>query len=718
MFTRTAVGAIAATGALLLGGLVTTTNTPAAAASASCPWLDTGRSPGVRASMLVDAMTTAEKLQMVHGQGVLHTPIENPALNAGDLAADPSGRGVGWVPGIPRLCVPPLYLSDGGQGIAISTHIVGATAYPAPIAQGAAFDRALSNRFGRVLADQVRGKGMNGLLGPDVNAGRVPGFSRNFEGIGGEDPYLAGSLASAMIRGAQSRHVIAVEKHYAGYDGGSQDAVIDQRTLMELYAKPFLMGVRAGVAAIMCSYNKINGRYACENPGSLSLLKHNLRFRGWVMSDWGATHSTVPAALAGLDQEMASDTYFGSALTSAVKAGTVPMHRLDDMVRRIVTPMFRFGLFEHPPTDPQPVVNTPASEALALQMSHEGTVLLKNAAHLLPLAPTVRSIAVIGVPASAVGAQVYYQSPTSPDSKVVPSNLSAPLDAITQRAQRIGARVVYDDGLVPQVAAAVAGTADVAVVFAATNEGELNGDRTDYALPLTQEQTIAAVAAANPRTVVVLNSGGPVTMPWLGGVGSVLEAWFPGEQDGNAIAGILFGDAEPGGRLPQTFPVRYGDEPPATPRYSERLNTGYRWFDAKHLRPLFPFGFGLGYTTFGYRGFTVPERATGRTPVRVTFTIRNTGDRAGSDVPQVYVGWPATARVREPVRQLRGFARVRLPAGASRRVTVTLDPLSFSYWKTSTGRWTLQPGCYPVHLARSSRDIVASARIALGGARC
>jgi beta-glucosidase len=685
-----------------------------------CVWMDRAKPAAERAHELLDAMTTDQKLRMVHGVGTAQDlDADIDPLFLPDMAAS-GGRGAGWVPGIPQLCVPPLYLSDGGQGL--SDGATGVTAFPSPIAQAATFDTGLIADYGSRLAGQLLAKGLNVFLGPDVNAGRDPGFSRNFEGIGGEDPYLQGELAAAMVRGVQSKPVIATVKHYLGYDASvPANSVIDPRTLNEMYVKPFMAPVRAGVGAVMCSYNSVNGVHSCQNPGTLGILEHSLGFGGFVMSDWGATHSTVDSADAGLDMEMAAGNFYGAPLARALADGRVPRSRLDNMVGRILTQMFARGLFDTPPaaTVSGDAVG-PGDAALARRMAEEATVLLRNNRHLLPLTGTHRSLAVVGLPAAQTGANQVYQAALSPDSKVT-ANVSAPLDAIVARAAAAGDTVAYSDGILPAAAAAVAKNADAAIVFVGNIEGELFfANPPTFALPAAQNQLIAQVAAANPNTIVVVDSGRPVAMPWLDSVAGVLEAWLPGEQDGNAIAGILFGDADPGGRLPQTFPVSSADEPAAdgSQTYLEGLYTGYRWFDHTGKPILFPFGYGLSYTTFGYRNLSAPARIDGSHPVVVSLAVTNTGGRAGSDTPQIYLGWPAGAAVTEPARQLRGFAHVELNPGESRTIAITLDQESFSYWNTATQSWAVQPGCYPVYASHSERDTALVAHIAVAGGGC
>ena len=692
----------------------------ATAAGGKCPWLDGHKSPDRAARELLAAMTLDEKVTMLHGTEPGWVTYYSTA---------------GHVPANPRLCIPDLVLNDAGNGVGDFQQQV--TAYPVGIAQAANWDGALQREFGRALGDEAWHKGVNVQLGPGMNIARVPMNGRNFEYLG-EDPYLAGQGAAATIRGIQDNPVIATAKHYAvnnqETNRNTVSAEIDDRTLHEIYLPAFEASVKQGGAgSVMCSYNKINGVWACENPTVLSaIMKKEFGFSGFVMSDWGATHSTAPAVNAGLDMEMNvanNGQYLGAALKSAVEAGRVRMSRLNDMVLRILRTMFRIGIFEHPAV-PMPegylsATDTPEHLALARRMSAEGTVLLKNERGALPLGGTGQRIALIGSAAGPHGALNVYNGGGS--SRVYSERVVSPLQGIASRATMNGDTVTYADGQVMADAIAAASLADVAVVFA--NDAETEGaDRADLTLhtgvceltcvysPQDQDALITAVAQANPHTVVVLNTGGPVTMPWLDQVGAVVEAWYPGQEGGNAVASVLFGDINPSGKLPQTFPRSEKDLPTRTPlqypgvnlraRYSERLLVGYRWYDARNIAPLFPFGHGLSYTSFAYRDVSATRTDRG---ARVRVTLENTGRVAGAEVAQVYVEQPAAAG--EPPRQLAGFKKVFLQPGESRTVTILLSDRAFSTWNTRAHAWELVAGLHGIAVGSSSRDIRGTATV-------
>ena len=709
---------------------------PAPAAQSSiCPWLDAREPPAERAREVLARMTLPEKLAMVR----------EPAAYAVPFGA------AGWIPPNPRLCLPALVMQNAGAGVGDVQ--VRTTPFPAPIAQAASFDRTLQRQLGAAIGSEAHEKGADVLLGPAIEIDRTPLNGRNFEYFS-EDPYLAGETAAAEVRGIQSQHVIATVKHFiANSQETNRNTVaadLDERTLEEIYATPYEGAVRAGVGAVMCSYNRVNGVYSCQNPSTLDgLLKGQLGFRGFVMSDWGATHSTVASANAGLDMEMNNvpGTYYGLPLLLAVEDGRVPMARLDDMVFRILRSMFAVGVVDHPPAS-QPAAyasgaSTPAHRELARRAAEQGAVLLKNSGWILPYQGHGQTIAVIGDAASQLGTEYTYGGG---GSSHVPLPAYDParsaVAAIRARARRNGDRVRFDEGFQTDQAVALARRADIVFVFA--NDGETEGqDRPDLDLHPGScnvfcvqpsgdvNAQIAAIARANPNTVVVLETGGPVVMPWLDRVRGVLEMWYPGIEGATAVAALLFGDAEPGGRLPETFPRSVADLPTRTPEqfpgtddasgvphavYSEGIFVGYRWYDEQGIAPLFPFGFGLSYTSFRLAGLSVTPASDGG--YEVSFTVANAGPRAGAAIPQVYIGLPSSPAVPEPPRQLAGYARVWLRRGEQRRVRIALAPRAFSYWSTARHAWSYASGCATISVGSSSRDLPLSRRVALGGGRC
>jgi len=693
---------------LLLATLLVAAGIPAgllgaaapAHANASCPWMNTSLSAADRAHMLVSAMTDDQKIHMVSGTG---DPGNGPGVGAGAIDA------------VPELCIPRLGLADGAGGLGNGN--TGVTAWPAPIGQAAAFDTATQTTFGQALAQEFTGKGENVWLAPNVNMARYPLNGRTFEAYG-EDPYLSGQTAAAAIQGAQSQHVIATVKHYLANNSETnrnyESSNVDDRTLHEIYLPAFETAVKQGhVGSVMCAYNRVNQIYACENGTVLNdILKGEFGFDGFVMSDWFFAAHEVDDANQGLDMEMPSPVAF-AALKQAVTAGVVPESRLTDMAYRIVYSMFRIGLFDHPVSTPQADVSTSAHRSLEQQMAEDGTVLLKNDASILPLTGRKQTIAVIGDVGQGGAANVC----SGGGSAAVDCSTSVPaLDGIKARAAKNGDAVLFDNGSDTASAAATAAKANVAIVFGYYKESE-GSNRQSLSLDGNGDALIEAVAAANPHTVVVLETGGPATMPWLSSVQAVLEAWYPGTELGNAVAGVVFGDANPSGHLPITFPVSEADLPTAgsplqqsddSPElnYTEGLKIGYRWYDSQGIAPLFPFGYGLSYTTFQYSGL----RVTGdpRDGVTATFTVKNAGKRAGADVAQVYVGFPAVAG--EPPRQLKGYKRVSLNPGASAKVTISLDRRAFSYWDPAFRSWVVAPGCYTVSAGDSSRTLPLSAQ--------
>src|SRR5882757_3095060 len=665
-----------------------------------CPWVGSTAPVATRVAQVMAQMTQDQKIAMLHGNG-------NSSPYIGNLSA------------IPSLCIPAIGLQDGPGGP--GDGVGGVTQLPAPVAGAATWDVALEKQYGTVAGNENAGKGVNVSLGPTLNIARDPRWGRGFETFS-EDPFLTGQMASAEIQGLQSQGVMAQAKHAAAYNQETNrnsiadNVIVDTRVLEEIYLPGFQAAVKQGAAAsVMCGYSVVNGIFDCENPFLLNTaLYQQAGFGGFVASDFGALHSAAPAANAGMTMEMPGAAFFGSGLASAVAGGQVSQATLDTMVSRVLTQMFAFGMFDKQPTgNTGTVVTTPAHVTTAKQIAEEGTVLLKNNG-VLPLSTaTTKSIAIIGADGGAGVASVGGGSAT-----VTSSGTVSPLTGIQNRAGT-GATVQFNDGSNVASAVSLAQSSNVAIVFGTYPQNE-GTDNTTIDLPASQNQLISSVAAANPRTIVVLNTGSAVTMPWLSSVAGVFENWYPGQQDGNAIAALLFGDVNPSGKLPVTFPKSLADVPASTTaqwpgtngtvQYAEGVNVGYRWYQAKNITPLFPFGFGLSYTNFAYSNLTVsPLDAHGK--ATVTATVTNTGSRAGSDVAQFYVGDPATTG--EPPKQLKGFTRVTLNPGASTTVSfpVTLHDLAF--WNDSTSSWTTATGTYGMFVGNTSASPQLSGTLAV-----
>jgi beta-glucosidase len=670
--------------------------------------------PGSRARALVAQLTLDEKIEEMHG-------IQN-------------AEHLRYVPGIPRLGIPPLVITNGPAGVGPGdAHTQApATALPAPIALAASFDANAARRYGRIVGGEAGDLGNGFVEGPDVDIMRVPQNGRTFEGFG-EDPYLDGQIAADDIAAAQSQGIIAEAKHFTANNQETNrfavDESIDERTLQEIYLAPYQTVITQGRAdAVMCAYPQINGTFNCQNDQLLAgVLRGRFGFTGMTTSDFGATHSTVGSIDAGLDLEMPTGIYFDTALKTAVQDGQVSMATLDNALVTRFTVMIRAGLFDHPPlVKPIPAQ---ADGAQARTLAEDGMVLLKNDAasvggasaqnrrhstSLLPLSGTaLRSVAVIGPYAGAA------KTGGGGSSHVVPLYTVAPVAGIQSRVGP-SVSVTYNDGSDLTTAAAAAKSADVAIVMVGDAETE-GKDRPNLSLAGNQDALVEAVAAANPRTVVVLKTGARVLMPWVNQVPAILEAWYPGEEDGNAVAAVLFGDVDPSGKLPVTFPVAAGDVPASTPAqypgvngtatYSEGVFVGYRHYDEAGITPLFPFGFGLSYTTFKFSDLSVCAGPDGR--VTVTAEVRNTGRRAGAEVAQLYVGDPSSAAAPEPPNQLQGFTKVELGPGQGTRVTFTLSARSFSYWDTAANSWRVAGGAYHIRLGDSSRDLPLTATVHL-----
>ena len=686
---------------------------------------------------MIKEMTIDEKVALLHGAG-MSFPDDPPESNGG----------AGFTRAIPRLGIPSIQMADSAYGVTRGAKKGRySTALPNNLAAASAWDPETAFEYGALIGRELRDQGYSMSLGGGVNLAREPRNGRTFE-YEGEDPLLAGTLAGNFTKGVQSQNVIGDIKHYAMNDQESgRDAVnvnVDKRSMREtdLLAFQIALGI-SDASGVMCSYNRVNGDYACENSYLLSdVLKKDFHYQGFVLSDWGATHSVAKASHAGLDMEQPGEYSYGDALKKAVEAGEVPQGELNDHVHRVLRAIFAVGLFDHPVQTQVPDVEHGLK--LAQTIAEKSIVLLKNQDSVLPL-NGIRSVAVIGGHADVAvlcgggSAQVdppggsLIPPPTPKDlmeSFIRPAWMpSSPLRALT--AVLPEAKVTYSSGEDISAASAAARQADAAIVFAYQWEAE-SFDLPTLDLAAEQNKLIETVAAANPRTVVVLETGSPATMPWINSVAAIVEAWYPGIRGGEALANVLTGAVNPTGKLAITFPKSDADlphpklilPPPASkPNYSqvksmedftrisamglppfdisydEKLKVGYKWYEAEHKQALFPFGFGLSYTTYSYSGLSVtPGDATA-----VSFTVKNTGKRDGTEIAQVYAALPASAG--EPPKRLVGWARVQLAAGESKQVSIPINRDRLSIYDEASDSWKLEPGNYTVMVGGSSQDL-------------
>jgi len=700
--------------------------TAAGAQTSDRPWMNTKLSPDDRAALLEREMTLDERI------GLLHGPMSMPIFGI----KKPEGAigSAGYIPGIPRLGVPAVNESDASLGVTNPLGVRpgdGATALPSGLSLASTFNTQLAYDGGAVVGREARAKGFNVQLAGGVNLARDPRNGRNFEYLG-EDPWLAGNLAGAAIKGIQDQGIVSTVKHFSlnGQETKRHfaNSVIDEAAHRESDLLAFQIAIEKGQpGSVMCAYNLVNGDYSCGNDHLLNkVLKRDWGYKGWVMSDWGAVHAT-DYVIKGLDQQsgeqLDAKVWFGEPLKAAVEKGEVPAARISDAARRILRSMFAAGLFDKP-VEPGGPVDYEAGAAVAQAAAAEGIVLLKNREGLLPLAKTVKTIAVIGghVDAGVLsGGGSSQVVPPGGAKRVVPLggegmmgpfrsqyfNGSSPLAALRKALPE--AKVTFDDGRYLSSAVAAAKAADVVVVFGNQWMGE-GEDAPDLSLPDGQDALIAAVTAANPNAIVVLQTGGPVSMPWLDQAGAVVEAWYSGAKGGEAITDVLLGAVNPSGRLPMTFPASIDQYPraqlpgltvPEKTRfdvvYSEGADVGYRRFAASGQKPLFPFGYGLSYTKFAYSNLKV----TGGETLTVSFDVANVGARAGKDAPQVYL----TGASGKALQRLIGFDKVALAPGETRRVTVTADPRLLAKFDAGANRWALTGGDYQVAVGSSSAEL-------------
>jgi beta-glucosidase len=797
-----AIAVVLAVGAASATATAQTTRTTAASTRrANCPWLNQSLSVQARVRMLLGKMTLSDKIAEVEGHGTSEPYVFYEAAQ-------------------PALCIPALGMEDGPNGV--GDGLTGVTQLPAGVSLAATFDPQLAQEYGQVVGSEEWGKGAAVNLGPTVNIDRDPRWGRSFESFT-EDPFLNAALAVSEIDGVQSTGEMSQVKHYAVYNQetnrntAADDTIISNRTLHEIYLPAFQQSVtRAHAASVMCSYSTINGNYACENKYlETTTLRQRWHFPGFVTSDYGALHSTQ-GAVDGTDMEQPFNTYFGTALQTDIQNGTIKVSVLNTMVSRILSEMFRFNLFNHPPTGTtSSVVTSAVHQAVSTQVAEAGTVLLKNDGGTLPLAASNGgTIAVIGPSASAsptyggggsarvvppftvsplqgltaaagTGTSVTYQQglPTDASLPAIPSSalspaysptpfggtysgtltapetgtyvlsVNNPCGCYTSTILSVNGKEILNNPGTPPVstysasvrlqaghsysvkitgdsnaftwgtpsalatginqAVAAAKAASTAVVVVSDDTETEAADRPGLNLPSAQNELVSAVARANPHTVVVVDAGAPVAMPWLSKVAAVVDAWYPGESNGTALASVLYGTTDPGGHLPVTFPQSLAQVPAHTARqfpgvngkvhYSEGLDVGYRWYDAKNLTPMFPFGYGLSYTKFAYSHLRILPPGPGHQhggPVRVAVRVTNTGKVAGSDVAQLYLDDPPAAG--EPPRQLKGFERVELQPGQSTWVSFSLDQHDLSYWNNAANAWVEPHGQFRVYVGDSS----------------
>ncbi|CAO3667725.1 unnamed protein product [Rhizopus stolonifer] len=683
-----------------------------------------------KAKLLVDQMSLEQKVNVTTGTGF------GNGLCAGNTRPTEN-------PYFPSLC-----LHDGPLGIREANNV---TSGVAGINAAASFDRKAMYERGAYMGKEFRGKGIHVQLGPGMNFMRAPESGRGWESEG-EDPFLSGVVASETVLGIQDQGVIATAKHYLvneqEHNRSTASSDVDERTLHEIYLWPFSRAVEAGVGSVMCSYNLVNGTYACENDYILNtVLKKELGFKGFVQSDWGATMSTVNSANNGLDMTMpggvtfaSSDSYFGQNLTAAVEKKTVSETRVTDMATRIVATWYKLGQDKDFPEvsinnldiASSPYVNVQADHyKLVREMGAASTVLLSNNG-ILPLKNTVKSIAFIGSDAAldpnGINTCEYHACDNGTLAQGWGSgvaNFPYLIDPITGLKNALGKSITYKQSLNDwdlDTAAEVAKDVDVAFVFSNADSGENiavvdnnYGDRNNLSLWNNGDNLINAVADANKNTVVVIHSVGAVLMPWIDhpNIKAIVWPGLPGQESGNSLADIITGKVNPSGRLPYTIAKKASDYNAKIDLsdnivYREKLQMGYKWFDSQNITPQFPFGHGLSYTSFKYSNLKVSSNSTS---VSASISIKNSGSLDGAEVVQAYLGFPESAG--EPPKLLRGFEKVFIKKGKKETVKFTLGSTELSIWNTDSNAWEIPSGKFTLYIGASNRDIRKSATFSL-----
>ena len=635
---------------------------------------------------------------------------------------------------VERLGIPASMVSDGPHGLRKQDdkvdHLgvndsIKAVCFPAASATAASFDKAMLTRMGEAIGDSCQHEGLSVVLGPAVNIKRSPLCGRNFEYFS-EDPYLAGKLSAAFIHGVQSRNVGTSIKHFAAnsqeHRRMSSSSEVDERTLREIYLPAFETAVKEEQPwTVMCSYNRLNGVFASENPWLLTdVLRKEWGFEGYVVSDWGAVSDRVAGLAAGLDLEMPSSGGINDKkIVEAVRSGKLDEAVVDQAVERILNIIFRFTENAKPDTP----WDKEAQHQLAAEIAADCMVLLKNDDKILPLRKE-DTVAFIGEFADKPRFQGGGSSHINCFRTTSALEAAAGLPVLYAQ----GYSATKDAATEEQIAEAVAAAkkAKIAIVFAGLPDVyESEGyDRTHMRMPECQNRVIEAVASANPNTVVVLHNGSPVEMPWIGKVKAVLETYLGGQAVGLATIRVLYGETNPSGRLPETFPLQLEDNPSFLSyggegdiaEYREGIFVGYRYYDFKKAAVLFPFGYGLSYTDFEFSNLRLSANTiTDQDLLTATVTVKNTGDRAGKAVIQLYVG-DEESSVFRPVRELKGFEKISLQPGEAKDVSFTLDKRAFAYWNTELHDWTVEPGDFTIEIGRSSRDIALDASVTVNSA--
>jgi beta-glucosidase len=710
-----------------------------AAQVADRPWMNPKLSPEERADMVLKQLTLDEKLALLHGNGMAHAgQWQMPLTHL-------SNGGAGYVEGVERLGIPPLVISDAGYGVRDSgANGRYSTAMPSSLGATSSWDVDSACGFGTVIGQELRAQGFNMTLGGGVDLAREPRNGRSFE-YAGEDPLLAGTVVGNLMKCEQAQHVVGDIKHYVMNDQETgrffMNSVISRRAMQESDLLAFHIAISiANPSAVMCSYNRINGDFGCENSYTLrDVLEKEWDFKGFVISDWSGTHSTEKASAAGLDQEQPMADFFGPKLKEAVEAGKVPLSEIDDHARRVLYGEFLSGIVDDPPQ--LGVVDVEKGLEVSQRLEEKSIVLLKNSPTVLPIDPSkVQTIAIIGGHADvgmiSGGGSAQVDPPGG--NAIMPPGKGAtiwqkpvwfptsPLKAL--QAKMPNSKIDFDPGTDLKSAAKLAKSADVAIVFAYQWLAE-DMDVPSLSLPHNQDALIEQVAAANPHTIVVLETGTAVTMPWINKVAGVVEAWYAGSSGHKALANVLVGDVSPSGKLPLSFPKSEADLPhpdaakiptdsqlragdvaddgAATPNasahngysvhYNEGPEVGYKWYEAQNKKPLFPFGFGLSYTTYAYSGLAVDSATK-----TVSFTVKNTGMRAGTEIAEVYARLPKGAD--EPYKRLAGWKRVTLAPGESQSITIGIDDRVLQTFDEEKNAWHMTKGEYQVMVGGSSDD--------------